>query len=382
MDKTSSQNTRRTKRDPWSTTISSFIVAILILSASIGIFFYLFHSMPSATDKKPGAQPVPESSRYDQTELDQKATPAQSEHNAASPVGPLTAINTSDPERDSQPAHKAPMQIKVDNSSSRPTSLNKAPNVMDEASSSPAHSAIQHAAVSDLQPEGADAVQRERSNPLTHASSPSPQELVDKLNTFYKKLDSRPYMAAFQLKKSSKEHFSQLIQKLLDHPPVVARETDNLFTLLKNTAHFFRILGKNNVLLLKGILDREHDELESIMDTFYRLTAYPETIYREYGIQLKEDELLDYCGFFLSTMGGRLYLFRRDSTSRMVVTYFAIKVLDRANRNGNNKLGIDLLPPIRNIIEEMENGGRNIKHRDEYLETLYGFEEYYESRAQ
>ncbi len=38
-----------------------------------------------------------------------------------------------------------------------------------------------------------------------------------------------------------------LLQKLLDNPPVVIGETDDLFTLFQNTAHFFRILGKENI---------------------------------------------------------------------------------------------------------------------------------------
>lgn len=381
MDKTSSQNARRVRRKPRYTNISSVIVAILILAASIGIFFYFYHSVPSSTLKKFGVRSVPESSLSNQSAPDQTVILSQSDLNSASPVSSPTTVGTSGPEQNSPPRHKESIKIKVDTSSSLAASvIEKTPSIPG-ASSPPSHATVQRPADSGVQPEGSDAVQQEQSMTLVQASPISPQDLVDKLNVFYTKLDSRPYMAAFQLEKSSKVHFSQLIQKLLNHPPVVARETDNLFTLLKNTAHFFRILGKDNVLLLKGILDREHDELESIMDTFYRLTAYPDIIASEYGIQLREDELVDYCGFFLSTMGGRLYLFRRDSTSRMVVTYYAIKVLDRANRNGNNKLGIDLLPPVRNLIEEMENGGRNIKRRNEYLETLYGIEEYYESKV-
>ncbi len=70
-----------------------------------------------------------------------------------------------------------------------------------------------------------------------------PHEAVVRLDRFYQRLDDQPWMRQFQLKTDSRTHFSTLIQKLLDNPPAVTQETDNLYTLLQNTAHFFRILG-------------------------------------------------------------------------------------------------------------------------------------------
>jgi hypothetical protein len=202
--------------------------------------------------------------------------------------------------------------------------------------------------------------------------------LINKINTFYAQLDRQPYMKTFHLDEPSKEYFSKLIQTLINNPPIVTRETDDLFTLLKNTAHFFRILGKKNILILKGILDREKDSLESILSTFYALSIYPECLEKEYSLTLPLDALYDYAGFFLNTMGGRLYLFRRDSTSRMIVSYYAIMIIDRANIEGSDKHGIDLLPSVNALIEEIETGGKRIQKREIFLDNLYDLKEKYD----
>lgn len=207
------------------------------------------------------------------------------------------------------------------------------------------------------------------------------QQLIVELNDFYSHLDRAPYMLDFHLKEPSKVHFSKLLQKLIDNPPNITRETDDLLTLLKNTAHFFRILGKDNILILKGILDREKDSFEKILKTFYALTDHPEYLKKEYSLTLPQDNLYEYAGFFLNTIGGRLYLFRRDAASRMTISYYAILVIDKASRQGNDRLGIDLKPPIDKLIEEIESGGKGLQYREEYLDTLYDLKEHYGNRG-
>jgi len=201
--------------------------------------------------------------------------------------------------------------------------------------------------------------------------------LIKHLNEFYEHLDRQPYMKAFNLNTSSKVHFSRLLQKLADAPPVVTNETDDLFTILKNTAHFFRVLGKENIIVLKGILDREKASVEDILQIFYALTAYPEALKNEYALTLPQDALYDYAGFFLNTMGGRLYLFRRDSASRMTVSFYAIQIIDKAIKEGNNKHGINLPPAIDFLINEMENTGKHLLLKEDYLDTLYDLKEMY-----
>jgi hypothetical protein len=81
-------------------------------------------------------------------------------------------------------------------------------------------------------------------------------------------------------------------------------------------------------------------------------------------------------------MGGRLYLFRRDSKSRMIVNYYAILLVDRANQNGTNSHGIDLKQAISSLISEIESGGGHLKLRETYLDQLYALKEKYPDPAQ
>ena len=201
---------------------------------------------------------------------------------------------------------------------------------------------------------------------------------IDHVEDFFFTLDSRSYIHDFQLGESSRLYFPSLIQKLADNPPVVTGETNDLYTVLKNTAHFFRIIGKKNILVLKGILDREKETFEQTLADFYYLTNTPHCLKERFNLILSEESLYLYSGFFLNTMGGRLYLFRRDSKSRMVVNFYAILIIDQANRKGKNKYGIPLSEPIDKLIEEIESTRIELKLRDYYLDTLYDMKEKYQ----
>ncbi len=198
------------------------------------------------------------------------------------------------------------------------------------------------------------------------------------LDEFYKHLDKQPYIASFELSGSSQNHFTALIKKLLANPPQVTRESDDLYTILKNTAHFFRISGKDNILMMKGILDREKGSLEQILADYHLLIINPDCSTTTYCSGIDREALYEYACFFLNTMGGRLYLFRRDSLSRMVVTYYAVLLVDLANTENNNRHGIALKPAVDMLISEMETGGSTLKHLELYLDTLYDLKEKYQ----
>jgi hypothetical protein len=225
-------------------------------------------------------------------------------------------------------------------------------------------------------------VQNSVDNPTGDASISAEQaacdELTDSVEEFFATLDTRDYMQAFEIGEKSNVYFPRLIQKLVDNPPVVTGETDDLFTILQNTAHFFRIIGKKNIFILKGILDRERATFEQTLADFYHLTAYPECLQERFDLTITKEPLYYYAGFFLNTMGGRLYLFRRDSMSRMVVSYYAILIIDQANREGRNKYGIDISGSVDSLIDEIESSSITLQMRDRYLDALYEMKEKYQ----
>lgn len=203
-------------------------------------------------------------------------------------------------------------------------------------------------------------------------------QAVEKIKAFYQYLDQQQYIQARHLDAPSLIYISRLIQKLLDAPPVVTRETDELSTILKNTTHLFRILGKDNILLGKEILSREHDKTEELMANYFLLTEQPETLAKDLSLKIPEGALYQYACFFLNTMGGKLYLARRDSRTRMLVTYYAILIVDQANTQGKNTYGLQLQPAINLLTTEIEEGGNSLHYKEAYLDTLYDLKEKYQ----
>ena len=206
----------------------------------------------------------------------------------------------------------------------------------------------------------------------------STTQAVDTVNAFFSHLDAQPYIQSFHLEKPSNVYFTELIQKLADNPPVISRETDDLFTVLKNTAHFYRIIGKDNIIILKTILDQEKPYIEEALANFYVLAESPDSLQKNLSLRLSPESLYNYAGFFLNTMGGRLYLFRRDFVSRMTVSYYGILVIDKANRESNNRNGIQIKQAIDALIADIENSGDQLRLKERYLDKLYELKEKYQ----
>lgn len=228
----------------------------------------------------------------------------------------------------------------------------------------------------------------ETSDNALEQSTPAPSPLlpvrenipsaVEIINGFYRYLDQQKYIQARHLDAPSQVYFPRLIQKLLDNPPVVIRETDDLYTILKNNTHFFKFLGKDNILLLKEILRQEQDKIEDVLASYYLLTSPPISSPQDISLTIPEEAMLKYASFFLNTMGGRLYLSRRDSRTRMLVTYYAILLVNQANIDVKNQYGLQLQPAIDMLTAEMETGGDHLRYKDAYLDTLYDLKEKYQ----
>lgn len=203
------------------------------------------------------------------------------------------------------------------------------------------------------------------------------QAAVDRIKHFYSALDQKRYIQQYQFDSPSVTYFSTLTQKALDNPPIVTGETDDLFNILKNTAHFFRIVGKKNIIIIKSILHEEKTSYERVLADYYLLIEKPEFLEQEFALQVSDKALLDYAGFFLNTMGGRLYLFRRDSVSRILVSYYSILIVEQANQEARNTYGIDIKPAVDSLIEELESSNVQLQLKERYLDTLYTLQEKY-----
>jgi hypothetical protein len=165
------------------------------------------------------------------------------------------------------------------------------------------------------------------------------------------------------------------------NPPVVARETDDLFAILNNMAHFFRILGLKDTLMVKDILMHEQELIEPSMALFYKWSEIAPECAADVGlnIELPLTRLYEYAGYFINTLGGQSYLFRRELYLRALTRYYSILVIDRANSVDANLYGIDIRYTLDALIEEIQ-GNSALVNRQEYLENLMRLQEKYQAR--
>ena len=79
--------------------------------------------------------------------------------------------------------------------------------------------------------------------------------------------------------------------------------------------------------------------------------------------------LYTYSGFFLNTLAGKSYLLRRNSKIRLLTTYYSVLILDRANDEQLNPVGIDIRPYIEFLLNDLQNQ-IGLIHQKQYLSEL------------
>ena len=213
---------------------------------------------------------------------------------------------------------------------------------------------------------------------------PVPQDeclvTADKISLFFEHLDRQAYIHENGLKGSALDHFRGIINKLIANPPVVVRETDDLFAILNNMAHFYRILGPKDILLIKDVFVNEQELIEPTMALFYKWSEIaPKCSSGDLDIDLPLAGLYEYAGYFINTLGGQSYLFRRELYLRILVRYYSILIIDRANSVEANRYGIDIRYTLDSLIQEIQGNG-NLVNRQEYLHNLVRLQEFYQAQ--
>ena len=189
-----------------------------------------------------------------------------------------------------------------------------------------------------------------------------------RLNSFLTALDKKKYIQDFQLKQPVRQRFEVLENKLAAKTPAVVRETDDLYTVLANTAHFFRVLGKDNLHLAKAVLEQEQGDAEELAAGLYSTTISEQC--PADAVRIPFATAYEYAVFFLNTMGGRSYLFRRAAKVRLLTTYYALLIVDEADRRNCNTHGLDISGLIPSLISEIE-ANNQLARKEEYLSRLH-----------
>jgi hypothetical protein len=196
------------------------------------------------------------------------------------------------------------------------------------------------------------------------------------MSAFFNYLDSQAYLSNQDIAGGSAGLFRESAGLLMANPPANIAEMKDMFRLVKNVTHFYRVLGKDRLMLAKDILATEDRVLEPAMAVFYsRIVECGQPLPGDTQ-PLSIERLYDYAGYFLNTLGGRSYLLRRESRVRMLVSYYAILIIDRANDEKFNRYGIDVRPYIDYLFYDISNQ-KGLTYRERYLTRLTALRDKY-----
>ena len=216
--------------------------------------------------------------------------------------------------------------------------------------------------------------EKEKRQQVEETKTPPPNlsgiaETERQIAAFFSYLDSRPYVQSHNLAGGSYLQYQIAIEKLSAKPPIIVGEMDSLYNMVRNVAHFYRVMGKKRVLLTKQILQNESEVIESVVKTFYQWFTMDDGGKATLKGRPSMTAMYEYAGYILNTLGGRSYLLRRNPKVRTLTTYYCVLILDRANDAELNSRGIDIRPYIKSSLLEIKSQ-IGLIHQKKYITRL------------
>ncbi len=204
---------------------------------------------------------------------------------------------------------------------------------------------------------------------VAEAEPPSCGDLAEWISGFFDYLDGQEYLTALNLENGTLAKYNQVMKSLSASPPAVTEMVLNFDRVLQNIIYFYRILGESNLKKAKTVIDHEAENIEAILSVFYAYTTLCGEVQDAHIFVPSVETRYEYAGFFLNTIGGRSYLYRRDSRTRILLTYYAVLTLHEANKKVLNQYGIDLVPFLEPLASEIA-ARTDLVLKEEYLATL------------
>lgn len=198
-------------------------------------------------------------------------------------------------------------------------------------------------------------------------------QVAEQTAAFFQYLDSKAYLIWPGINMRAEELFDQIARQLTAKPPVNVGEMDDIYSLVHNVTHFYTVLGKDRVELIKEILKSESDVLEPAMSVLFAWV----TACNANAKQLDLNTLYQYAHFFLNTLGGRSYLLRREAKLRILVNYYSLLVIDMANSAKLNAYGFDIRPHLDYVFYDINNQ-KGLMYRQRYLSRLRALQNKYQ----
>jgi hypothetical protein len=217
----------------------------------------------------------------------------------------------------------------------------------------------------------------------TKAMTPMAPEAVDcdqitrQVVAFFQYLDSKAYLIWPGMDMRAEELFDSVSKQLSASPPINVGEMEDIYSLVRNVTHFYRILGKERIDLIKEILKSESAVIEPAMAVIFSwMTACGNTHAGDLDHPSLKS-LYQYACYFLNTLGGRGYLLRRETKLRMLINYYALLTVDLANDAKINSYGIDIRPHLDYLFYDINNQ-KGLMYRQRYLSRLSALQTKYQ----
>ena len=194
-------------------------------------------------------------------------------------------------------------------------------------------------------------------------------EIERRISAFFSYLDDQPYVQSYGFAGGSYLEYQIAIKKLSSELPIITGEMQSLYSMVRNVAHFYRVMGKKRIFVTRQILQTESEIIESVMKTFYLWFTTKSAGQATIEGRPSPEMMYNYAGYLLNTLGGRSYLLRRNPKIRALTTYYCVLTLDRANDEELNSKGIDIRPYIKTSFLEVKNQ-IGLIYQKEYMAKL------------
>jgi len=207
------------------------------------------------------------------------------------------------------------------------------------------------------------------------------ERIEQEIQDYFRYLNAKGYVRHLGEGLDTYARFKAIIRKLSAKLPIPAGEGIDSSIINENIFLFFRVLDKNDFRLIREILKNEGDNLEPTLDLFYTWLTLGTRCPDPEGIRPPQRVLYHYAGFFMNTIGGRSYLFRRPLGLRLLCSYYSLLILQEADKQGTNSYGIDVLPFIAPLATEIAMYP-NFRFKQTYLKNLEEMEKDYLRKRQ
>ena len=185
-------------------------------------------------------------------------------------------------------------------------------------------------------------------------------------------LDARDYVRESALAGGSCALLSEMASAMAQRPPNPSLELRSYETILGNVYHLFRVAGRERMDVLRRALREEQELAEPLALAMYRWAVSRQDCARSGTTPIRREVLYAYAGFLFQTMGGQAYLRRRSPRVEALASFYALLVIDRAERDGTNELGLDVLPEIGRTRELLD--AQDFVFGEEYLDLIRDME--------